>query len=290
MTSCGSRQPETEYNYQIYYLNKQETRIFPVDYGTNQAKPEPVVEELLARMSTVPEKLEYIPPLAAGFSLLDYNISDKQIVLSVDEKYREQPITTEVLVRAALVKTLTQVEGIDYVSMLIRSEPLADANGNLIGIMSADMFIDNTGNAINAYERTRLKLYFTDEDGTMLVPVQRSVVYNSNISLEKLVVEELIKGPDQDEAVFATINPETRIISVTVKDGVCYVNLDKTFLIHLNSVSANATVYSITNSLAELPNINKVQIAINGDTNVTYKDVIHLSTIFERNLDIIGSN
>ena len=54
--------------------------------------------------------------------------------------------------------------------------------------MTADLFIDNAGNEINAYEKTRLLLYFTNEDGERLIGVQtKPVVYSSNISMEKLV-------------------------------------------------------------------------------------------------------
>ena len=112
------------------------------------------------------------------------------------------------------------------------------------------------------------------------------MVYNTNISLEKLVVEELIKGPNNEE-LFPTINPETKVNSVTVKDGICYVNLNENFLTQVSNATSEVTVYSITNSLVELPNVNKVQISINSDTEGTYRETIPFSTIFERNLELM---
>lgn len=74
-------------------------------------------------------------------------------------------------------------------------EMLADSSGMAIGTMNADSFIENAGDEINAYEKVNLKLYYANEDGTGLVEEnRRNVVYNSNISLEKLVVEQLVKG------------------------------------------------------------------------------------------------
>ena len=46
----------------------------------------------------------------------------------------------------------------------------------------------------------------------------------SNISLEKLVMEQLIEGP-RKSGLLATIPSETKLITITVVDGVCYVNL-----------------------------------------------------------------
>ena len=91
-------------------------------------------------------------------------------------------------------------------------------------------------------EKVRLILYFTDESGTKLVEANRSVVYNTNISMEKLVVEQLIKGPNNEE-IYPTINPETKVNSVTVKDGICYVNLNESFLTQMTNVTSEVTIY-----------------------------------------------
>ena len=105
--------------------------------------------------------------------------------------------------------------------------------------------------------------------------------------MERLVVEQLIAGPAKNEAVFPTINPATKVISVNVQDGICYVNLGSNFLTQIFNVTSDVTIYSITNSLVELSNVNKVQISIDGNTNINYKENISLSTVFERNLEIV---
>ena len=52
-------------------------------------------------------------------------------------------------------------------------------------------------------------------------------------------------------------------------------------------MTPEATIYSIVNSLTGLNNVKKVQILLNGETNVIYREKLDLSTYFERNLDII---
>ncbi len=55
------------------------------------------------------------------------------------------------------------------------------------------------------------------------------------------------------------------------------------------SVNTNEVVpiYAIVNSLVELPAVNKVQIAVNGETTKRYRELVSLDALFERNLDII---
>lgn len=286
--ACGRQDnPDQGHTYKVYYENNDETGIYPQEYETETTDKEALLLELLEQLGTVSGKLEYKAPLSGDFNLLDYNIVEDQLTLIFDENYKWQPVTTEVLVRAAIVRTLTQIEGIQYVIFQIKSEPLTDASGTVIGIMNADMFIDNAGNEINTYEKVKLTLYFANEDGDGLKAVNRSVVYNSNIAMERLVVEQLIAGPNEEEKAFPTINPDTKIVSVNVKDGICYVNLDSAFLTQIYNVTSEVAVYSLINSLVELSNVNKVQISINGDTNVNYKENISFSTVFERNLELV---
>lgn len=290
----NSQENSSQTKYKVYYVNHDATGVLSTEYVTESTDTDILIRELLSQLGAVPDRLEYQAPLAGGFQLLDYNISENQLTLSFDENYKSQELTTEILVRAAIVRTLLQIKDIQYVSFLIRTEPLTDASGNVIGVMNKDTFIDNAGNEINTYEKVRLRLYFANEEGNKLTALNRNKVYNSNISIERLIVEELIAGPQEGDTgigenkkTYPIMNPETKIVSVSIRDGVCYVNLDSSFLTQVYNVAPEVTIYAITNSLAELSNVNKVQISINGDTNINYRENINFSTVFERNLELV---
>lgn len=289
LTACQSEYTDTEgTTIELYYLNKEETKVLREEYTVEAETVEAQVEELIGVLSETPENLANKAPISGNVRLLDYRIEESQLSLTFDEYYKELTFTTEVLTRAALVRSFTQLEGIEYVVMQVREETLTDALGVPVGVMSADTFIDNAGEEINAYEEVNLRLYFADESGTRLIEAIRPYMYNTNISLEKLVLEQLIAGPNNEE-LYPTINPDTKVVSATVRDGICYVNLDETFLTQVYNVTAEVTVYSIVNSLIELPNINKVQILINGETDISYRENVYFTTLFERNLDLVGT-
>ena len=160
--------------------------------------------------------------------------------------------------------------------------------------MNKETFIDNAGNEINAYERVKLVLYFANEEGDKLNAVTRNVVYSSNFSPERQVVEEIIAGPKphdissvKNKKAYPVMNPATKIISVNIRDNVCYVNLDGGFLEKTYDVASEIPIYALANSLVELSNVNKVQISVNGETNLNYTESISLATLFERNLDLV---
>ena len=76
-------------------------------------------------------------------------------------------------------------------------------------------------------------------------------------------------------------------MNVSVSDGVCFVSLDEGFINQDYNVEEPVVIYSIVNSLSEIATVNKVQISVNGDTSITYRDSFALSEFYERNLDYV---
>jgi len=290
LVSCGKRQQEEKENgILLFYVSNSETKVLAEAYALQsmQADVEKQVEEIAEALTKVPDKLEYKPPLAMGFSLRDYELAGNRLTLDVDGEYKRLKVATEVLVRAALVRSFTQIKGIDYVSITVEGESLRDNLGNVVGAMAADQFIDNAGREINNNEEVLLKLYFANETGDGFVTVNRRVAYNTNISVEKLVVEQLLAGTEITETgCYPTISPGVELNSVSVKDGVCYVNFGENFLSQPIGIPAEITIYSLVNSLTELSGITKVQFLINGETNVMYREMYGFTTLFERNLSL----
>ncbi len=287
LTGCGRTIAPDPNAFKIFYVNNSETGIVAVDYDikSNSSDLDAVITELIEQLGKMPERLQYEAPLTGDVNLIGYSLSDKLLTLNFDIQYMDIERTVEILDRAAIVRTFTQLKDIEYVSFQVEGNPLTDHYGGIIGNMSADTFIFNVGNEINTYEKIELKMYFANEAGDKLVPVYRSVVYNSNISMERVAIEQIIKGPNTD-ICFPTISKETKINSVNVKDGVCYVDFDQAFLNAQNNVTAEVAVYSLVNTIAEFSAVNKVAISVNGESPFTFMDRT-ISGPYERNLDII---
>ena len=288
LCGCSKEVSNPDSVIKIYETKTDGSGLISFDYELQSLDTNSQIEEVIEALKTPSDKLVYKTALDETFELLSYDINIDQLSLNFSLQYLAQDDVTEILNRAAIVRTIGQLNGVSGISFFVNGEALTDANSNPIGIMTPEQFIINAGKEINAYEQASLTLYFANNSGTGLVDVKRSVVYSSNISLDKLIVDELIKGPSEDEIGIATINPNTKVISTTVTDGICYVNLDSSFLTQSEIVvSPNVTIYSIVDSLIELPNINKVSISVDGSNSIIYREVMPLSTVYERNLEIV---
>ena len=285
MTACNRQKTAEEGTYLIYMLNNEETKVEAHAGNIMSTEKEEMLEEFLEALATQSERLEYKAPLSLGFHLLSAEVVDNQIILDMDEAYGKLSASTEVLARAAIVRTLTQIPGIRYVQFTVEGRKLYDNTGNPVGPMSADLFIDNDGNEINTYELARVKLYFDTTAGDKIIGAYREKYYSTNMPMERFIVEELILGPSgKVEGLYPTVNPETKILGVTTQDGVCYVNFDNGFLTLVNNVQAEVAIYSVVNSLTELNNVSKVQILVNGAVPAGYE-----KSVYERNLEYVSS-
>lgn len=124
-------------------------------------------------------------------------------------------------------------------------------------------------------------LHFADDQAMEVLPERREVEVASDPSqrppMEELVVTELLKGP-KDPLLRRTFPTDTSLISVQVTDGLALANFSKELVTKHGGGSTGEmmTILSLVNSLTELPNVQKVQILVEGrkiDTLAGHADV-----------------
>ena len=286
MAGCREQQQVDESGYRIWYINQDETCLKYENTELQSKNEEGLLREMMEVMRETPTDDELKPVIPEDVELLDFDFEHNQLYLDFSPEYKKMPKVYEVLCRAAIVRTLGQIDGVEYVDFQVNGEPLTDLEGKEIGLMNEDQFIENAGEEINAYKTADLTLYFANKAGDKLVGQRVAMEYNSNISLEKLIVEQLIAGPPF-EGAYPTIPSETKLLNISIKDKICYVNLDEGFLGTGYNVIESIPVYSIVNSLIENTDAQKVQISINGESNRMFRESINFDTIFEKNEGLI---
>lgn len=270
---CGAKDNQENEMY-LYYLNADGNALVQESY------PMMDVDGLLEKMKTH-------TVLPKGVEVEKYKLDRLQLVLYFNEAYLEMDKSTEVLVRAAIVQTMSQLSDVEFVSFYVKDEPLRDSDGSVVGLMSAQDFVQNTGSSIDSYHTTDLKLYFADKEGKHLRETKKTNIrYNANTAIEKLVVEQLMKGTAVSGS--QSVIPKTaKLLGVSVKDGVCYVNFDSKFATDSYDLNPEVTIYAIVNSVIANANVTKVQILIDGSNDVMYKNIVDISKPLEWRMDLV---
>lgn len=280
-SGCGKK--ETESKYKIYYVNEEQGEVLAESFVPSEETTQTMLEEMTEKLNK---------KNAEGHTLFPENIEiqscvddDGMIRVDFNQEYHDLNPVDEVLLRASIVKDYVQIPNIYLVTITAEGTPIVDSQGQEIGAMSLDSFLENTGKEIMAYQYKELNLYFTNEEGNQLVPEARQVYYNGNTPIEKVIVEQLLRGPGES-GHYATLPSDTRIVGVSVADGIAYVNLGKQFVDEALSVDAQIPIYSIVNSLIDAGNVSQVQISINGDTSLLFKDKVDMNQLFQVNHEL----
>lgn len=290
---CGcakeaSKEQETlaDNQYNVYFTNHEKTKLLSHTITIDLEDDSEVINRLCEALKGPKKGTQEVSVFNGIVQLSNYIINDRVLHMYFTDDYYMMDNIAEIMFRSAVVKTVSQVSSIDYVMFYVADQPIKNQSGNLVGLMSANSFINDAEDAMESIKWLDITLYYADSAGKTICGERTQLAYSQITPIERVIVEKLIKGPDFAECRKA-IPSDTKVLSVSIKDGVCYVNFDSAFLTGNVDVYADVTIYSIVNSLCELKNVNKVQLMVDGSSDGAYHDTYSLSVPYERNLDIV---
>lgn len=280
LCSCGKNQPDVQEGKFILYQVEEDGSGLRKTLYEVQAEYEDtvgIVKELLAKYKNV--------------DIRDFQIKEKQLSLYFSTAYKNLQGIEEVLHRAAIVKTLCQVEGVEYVEFFVEDTSLL-IDGEPVGVMSSLSFLDSIGGDGDTQDKY-VTLYFSDNSGMGMKEVNSKLTYDMTVPLARLLIQQLLDGPEELEDVNTsdlkqTIPDGTTLNSLTIRDNVCYVDFSREFQNIQTEIKSEIVIYSIVNTLCELSDVNKVQFTIDGEQKNTYGDTKKFNIPFERNLDLVS--
>ena len=140
-------------------------------------------------------------------------------------------------------------------------------------------------------EKETVDLYFSDSEERFLIPERRDIPRGKD-NLEKAaeLVKALLEG--SKKGLVDTFPKNVNLQSVKIeRDGTAYVSFGENLVKYHpgGSSSEMATVYSLTNTLtANIPDVKKVKILIEGKEAESLKGHIDLQDFFTMNKDLLA--
>ncbi len=269
----------------IYYIDSKTSVLVTEQYELISSKIEDQIHELLYNLQKTPENAVYKSALPsnekdAQGSEINFTFDTYTGYLTVDftSSYDNLSKLAMVLCQAAIVKTLSQVEGVQFIQFSKNGQSIKEA----AGIYTADYFIEN----IEDSTIYKVKLYFANEEGDALVEYTTEINYTGIQSIEDMVIRQLINGPTE-VGMYHTIPEGTVLLNLSKADGICTVDFNKEFLNKLPKIKEEIVIYSIVNTLVELPDIDKVQFTIESEVQKTYWKDFPLNEVYDENLNLV---
>lgn len=272
--------------YQIYYTNAGRTNLLTESYSSKETDPILLLGELLERLAKPASTPEYYSLIPDTVEIMDYTIAGGQATITFNEAYRQVENVSEILLRAGLVETVSQIPGVNTVVFHIGDQVLTNYAEEPVGAMTSNMFINNPV-GINSYQYASLVLYFSNDGGDKVVKEMRNVHYSSNTTLEKVLMEQLVKGP-MNKQLKPILPANLQVLSIQVEKRTATINFNEQFL-KLDNLDVNpeVTIYGIVNSFCDVLNVDKIQFKVNGETDIQFGGKLSLNGPFHRNSEII---
>lgn len=272
--------------YYLYYVNKDETKVVKERYQPEQESAEFMLQDFTGILNAEEGSGDNLALLPSGVQLVTYRLNESLLELEFNSDYSEMSRAREILVRAGVARTFLQIPGVTGIKIFIESEELKDSKGQAVGVIDGNTFVEMWGSDKDAYRYDTFTLYFTDKTGEHLVAEQRNVYYKRILPRERVILEQLAKGP-MVKGHYPTIPQETEILGVEVSDDVCYVDFSSAFSDSGIDIPVNTMIYSVVNSLLDTASADKVQISVEGDTEATLSDGTSLYSLFSKNTDLV---
>lgn len=292
LASCnnGKNKDNNKVNQiKLYFIDSVNSELVEEKREVDLEKKDDLIKYAIEELQKMPNTVGLRPSIPEGLTVYTAVLKDDKIEIDISSYYNNMSPQEQVLLRASLIKTLTEFDFVNSVEFFIDGDSLLGYDGKAIGAVTRDdVLLDSHGKELTSKNVQKIKLYFADNNGEKLVLEEREVDVNPNVPLEKYVVEQLILGPKRDD-LFITVPKETVIKDIKTKDGVCYVDLNNDFRAKHwgGSTGETLTIYSIVNSLTELPNVKKVQFLIEGEKQAEFKGHYDFSIQFERDESLI---
>lgn len=269
----------------VYYLDESKSSLLTEKYEPKSDNVNELIFELFDCLSSNGKKEGHISPIPKEVIVNGFNLADGMITVDFNEAYKSMDNQSEVLCRAAVVLTLTQIATVEYISFTVEDVPYQKDEAAPLGAMDASSFVDALGKA-NLYAKSDFILYFGNASGEKLKEYKLEGANYSGHTKEEFVMEKLIEGPDKKEYT-ATMSENVTLNNIVTANNICYVDLSEEFLLEQSNVANELVIYSIVNSLSELNDIHRVQISVNGKAEIEYHDDISLESPLIRKLDLV---
>ena len=286
MEAYAQQSMDPEKRYYFYYVDPTETLLERETFRPLDESTEGMLSEITAHINNEEGTSTHLV-LPDDVAVLRYVLQDGSLQLDFSGTYRNMSRTREILVRDGIVKMFLQIPGVSQVSFTIEGEALTDAKGSIVGPMHQESFVEHAIKGIDDFRYETFTLYFVDKDGKKLVPERRRVYYKSSIPKARVALEQLVNGPPEIGR-YPTIPGNTTLNSVLVSDKVCYVDFNSVFSEYaMENLKETIPIYSVVNTVIDATGAEKVEISIDGRTDLNFGEHTALYQFFHWNQEVI---
>ena len=203
-------------------------------------------------------------PFPEGLECMALTLENGVLTLTFNDAFSSLSGVDLSLAAAALTMTLTQIDGVDGVSIHGRSAILS---GDWQEVFTADDFLLQDGSAV--HPEYAVQLYFLDA-ADRLTAQRRVLSCDDRSQLPELALNALLAGPGE-VGLTGAVPAGTQLADVSLEGALCTVVLSEDFAAcDTDEASAQAAVRAVVLTLCSIEPVERVQLRLLGGAGLQY--------------------
>lgn len=266
--SCVWKEPAPQGDFQLYFVtnagnSKGEDAIGECAFDIPESETmttQELAQQLLEALLSPPDAPLLSSPFPNGTRLQELSISGKRALVNFNAAYSRLSGIDLSLADYCVVLTLTQLDGINAVTITANGYELPYRKTQLL--TAADPLLSSREDALRPIT---VQLYFLDtETGELRAQQQTLALYEGQTRVNALV-DAMLAGPENDSALRCLLPAEFSVISSRIEEGICYLNLPSDVPLPADEREEQLMLDALVQSLCSLTGVEQVQLMLDGE-------------------------
>ena len=248
------------------YLSRAKASVNNQDEITKATDLIEILTENGKKTSTIPNGFKTVLP--KNTKVLDLTLKDKILTINFSKEFNNVTIDYEEKLIESLIYTLTSIEGIDKIKILIEDKPLTELPNSKIKLPE---YLDKHYGINKQYELTSLEdidsytIYYVlnYNDEVYYTPVTK-YINNQNQDKVKIIINELATSLVYESNLMSYLDTNVKLLDYELTDNVIKLNFNDLILSDItNNLILEEVMYTIGLSLCEDLDIEEVIFLVN---------------------------
>lgn len=236
--------------------------------GINSSSKTNIATDLLEGLIVEGKKSNIIPNgfkaiIPSGTKVLDVKLEDKVLIVNFSRELLEINAKYEEKMLEAIIYTLTSIDGIDKVKILVEGSPLdkmPNSKNNLPTLLDKSYGINKVYELTNTKDIDSYTVFYVNSfnNNYYYVPVTK-YINNNNQDKIKVIISELTSKPTYESNLMSFLNVNTKLLNYEIKENTIRLNFNNLILSDIvNNSILEEVIYTISLSLNSELNVNEV--------------------------------
>lgn len=268
----------------IYLYSEEDYKLVPIPMAEELAQESmsdrELIRAILSRLSENDVENLLNATIPKSIMIRQFRVEQGHVTIDLTNSIFALDPVAESIMKTSIIKSLTSFDVFKSVEFFFNGIPIKDNQQYISGKFQQRDTLVSYDEVVNRVFYKTVSVYKPNDKKDKLVHVYEDIPVSSNKKVEEVIIENILNNTE-----FSVFPKGTKLLNVYTNEEVCFVDFSEECQTNYlpDGISERIAVYSIVNSLTDLPNITHVQFLIEGQIVKTLQGNLSLNRLLTKN-------